>query len=303
MVEILNRCNYLIGALRDCDDIQNRTSCMHCLSNSFYAQNRDTYDCLKKLCHYTINYGPIYVSEIYHFLVQSSFLRDFIQQQRQYIKNNPQFGFNVYTQDQMIPVQLNIMSLGCGFGPDDIALNKYRDAYLDWNVYFNYYGYDKEPLWNFITQSNALPITHDLLNGMNFQNINIIFMNKFFSTLYKHGLHMSFLNVLQQEFNNLPSGSYVVFNDRNVLDETEKSATSGSFHPAMMSNGSFRLVNKYFFNVPRKAANGEDKYPMNYNNSYTAIVPAINICNTPDGLILQPMPDATQAVFFLYQKV
>ena len=67
------------------------------------------------------------------------------------------------------------MSLGCGFGPDDIALNKYRDNHLDFNVNFNYYGYDKEPLWNFITNSNALPITHDILNGINLQNIHILF--------------------------------------------------------------------------------------------------------------------------------
>lgn len=294
MVEILNRCNYLIGALRDCDDIQNRTNCITCMSNGFYVPNGDTYNCLKKLCHYTINYGPIYVSEIYHFLVRSGFLGNYIQQQRQHIKNNALFGFNIYTQDNMIPIQLNIMSLGCGFGPDDIALNKYRETHLDWNVQFNYYGYDKEPLWNFITQNNALPVTYDLLNGMNFQNINIIFINKLFSTLFNHSLHMNFLAAFNQALNTLPSGSFVIFNDINVLDITEKNSTIGSFNPSMMANGSLQSVDKYFFNV---------RNAMNFNNGYTAILPTNNICNVPNGLISQPMPDVTQAVFFLYQKV
>ncbi len=78
MLEILNRCNYLYNNLKDCEDKAINTNknddCFKCMSNSFYYQNNDTYDCLKKLCAYTINYGPIYVSEIYHFLAKSKLL-------------------------------------------------------------------------------------------------------------------------------------------------------------------------------------------------------------------------------------
>ncbi len=138
------------------------------------------------------------------------------------------------------------MSLGCGFGPDYIALNKYRENHLDWNVHFNYYGYDKEPLWNFVTQTNSLPITYDLLSGMNFQEMDIVFMNKLFSTLKNHNLHTQFLNIFQQALQTLPIDCFVVFNDTNVLDLTEKSVEQGSFHPTMISYG-LEAISKYFF--------------------------------------------------------
>lgn len=280
MIDILNRCNDLIDRLNDCEEIETRTNCRTCMSSSFYNPNADTYDCLKKLAYYTINYGPIYVSEIYHFLTTSQLLE-------------------TYFSSVIRPI--NIMSLGCGFGPDDIALNKYRNSYNLNHMNFNYIGYDKEPLWNNITQTNALPLTRDLLNGINFQNIDILFINKLFSTLKSHNLHTEFLTIFQQALSTLPIGSIIVFNDRNVLNLTEKSVDVGSFHPTMISYG-LELVAKYFFNVSREK-NGELKAPMNYNTSYIEIHNINNICTIPDGLKNPPMPEATQAVFFVYKKV
>ncbi len=286
MIEILNRCNYLIGVLKDCDDIQNKVNCPTCMSNSFYGKNNDTYNCLKKLCYYTINYGPIYVSEIYHFLVQSNFLKSFIGEKRNYIKNNQLYKFNNSTQNNMIPIYLNIMSLGCGFGPDDIALDIYRNNHLDFNIVFNYYGYDKEPLWNFVTQTNALPITYDLSNGMNFQNIDIIFINKLFSTLKKHNLHTQFLTAFQQALQTLPSSSFVVFNDINHQDmgrdEFDKFAQKNSL----------QVISKYYFPVDNA-----------YTRGYTKIDSTDNIYEIPIGLIHQPKKTVNKTIFFLYQKV
>jgi len=104
MINILNRCNSLIDELENCDDIQIRIDCPTCMHRSFYGENSDTYDCLKKLCYYTLNYGPIYVSEIFHFLTQSRFLENHFLQ---FIR------------------PINILSLGCGIGVDYMALRKY----------------------------------------------------------------------------------------------------------------------------------------------------------------------------------
>lgn len=71
-----------------------------------------------------MNYGPAYASEIYHYLAQS-----------QILENN----FNGHS--------LNVISLGCGFSPDLIALLKYiNDRGLIITV--RYLGLDNEALWN-----------------------------------------------------------------------------------------------------------------------------------------------------------
>ena len=103
MQNILNRSNQLINILPNCTyfGITPKDNCFECLRNSFYSQQNDTYNCLKKLCYYTINYGPAYVNEIYSFLQQSKLLE--------------KFNKNI----------INIYSLGSGFSPDFIAMEKY----------------------------------------------------------------------------------------------------------------------------------------------------------------------------------
>jgi len=266
MIEILNRCDDIVKTTPPNPQCHNtNTSCFDCMRNNFYSANRDTYDCLIKLAHYTINYGQIYVSEIYHFLNDSQFLetnfRNFLR-------------------------PINVMSLGCGFGPDDIALNKYRnDKQLPIN--FNYYGYDKEPLWNCITQTNALPITHDLLNSMNFQVIDILFINKLFSTLKNHSLNQIFLNIFQNSLQFLPTGSFVVFNDINHQgmgrDEFDNFAQQNSL----------KVVGKYYFDVENAFNGGYIKIQSNLN-----IYPPV-----PPTFSYSPKPTVNKSIFFLYQKV
>lgn len=288
MIDILNRCNYLYNNWIDCSDktinSNKNGDCLKCTQNNFRSLDNDSYDCLKKLCTYTMFYGSIYVSEIYHFLVQSNFLKLFIEQQRNYIKSNSLYGFNNFTQDNMIPIHLNIMSLGCGFGPDDIALNKYRGINLDWNVHFNYYGYDKEPLWNYITQSNALPITHDLLNSMNFQNVHIIFINKLFSTLKNSRLENDFLNVFKDALDGLLPGSFVVFNDVNNYKEGRDEFDNFAQRNSLQVVGKYYFYNQHF----------SDWIQLPYTN---------NICALPNNLSINTKSTFTDLVFFLYQKV
>jgi len=164
VIDILNRCRDIEAQLQAthngelCGDIIiNTHNCMmDCVQCSFYANAQDIYDCLIKLALYTINYGPIYASEIYHFLETSQLLE------------NNFLGLNR-------PIE--VMSLGCGFGPDDIALSKYRDSHR-LNIDFNYLGYDIEPRWNDITGTNALPIIHNVLSGFTCEGVDILFQHK-----------------------------------------------------------------------------------------------------------------------------
>ncbi|MFX4232672.1 hypothetical protein ACOL24_02310 [Aliarcobacter butzleri] len=287
MIEILNRCNYLYNNLTDCIDKdineKKNNDCLTCTQNNFRGMDNDSYNCLKKLCTYTMFYGPLYVDEIYNFLVQENFLTNFISQIRNNIKQDCTNEFSVFTEDYKVPVSLNIMSLGCGFGPDDIALNKYRDTYLDWNVNFNYYGYDKEPLWNFITQSNALPITADLLMGMNFQYVHILFINKLFSTLRNLRLGGNFLTVLGNALQNLPLGSFVIFNDINNENEGRE-----EFNDFAIKNN-LQAISKYYIGK--------------YTGNYTPLQMNCNVTNLINNPAISPKNFLNQTVFFLYKKV
>ncbi|MCG3710369.1 hypothetical protein L5F64_02545 [Aliarcobacter butzleri] len=287
MVEILNRCNYLYNNLKDCIDKsineKKNGNCLICTKNNFHGLQNDSYDCLKKLSTYTMFYGPLYVNEIYNFLVQSNFLKSYIEEQRNIIKNSLFSGYDNSTPDNLIPIFLNIMSLGCGFGPDDIALNKYRDNHLDWNVNFNYYGYDKEPLWNFITQNNALPITVDLLMGMNFQNVHILFINKLFSTLRNFNLGENFLTVLGNALQNLPPDSFVIFNDINNRVEGRD-----AFNDFAISNN-LQEINKYYFD--------------GYTGNYIKLEMNDNVVNLINNPAVANKDYLNQTIFFLYKKV
>lgn len=268
MIDILNRCDELINQLDDCQDIEERQNCPTCMSTSFYNPNMDTYNCLKKLAYYTINYGPIYISEIYHFLNKSKLLETIIEE-----NGDPE------------TLDLNIKSFGCGFAPDDIALNKYRKNNNLNNLNFNYFGSDIEPLWKYITNTNAVPIIHDVLDGISFNNVNIVFLNKIFSTLKNHDLADDFLEKLEDAIINLPEGSYLVFNDIN-----NNKMGRDDFHDFAI-NTELTLVKKYYFNVEGA-----------YTGDFSAIDDINNICIIPETLTHSPKEVVNKTVIFLYKK-
>ena len=125
MQAVLSSSDRIYRAQSCCHDDERECNCYNCLHMTFYSPTGpDTYNCLKKLCFYAMNYGPAYASEIYHYLAQS-----------QILENN----FNGHS--------LNVISLGCGFSPDLIALLKYiNDRGLIITV--RYLGLDNEALWN-----------------------------------------------------------------------------------------------------------------------------------------------------------
>ena len=176
MTNVLNKCSEIIQENKDkYDNYEEKKICLDCVKGNFRSYNRDTYDCVEKLAHYTIFYGPIYVSEIYHFLRESQILEN-----------------NFLEFDKSI----NVMSLGCGFGPDKIALEKYRkDKWLD--IEFYYTGYDIEPLWLEISSplmTGVPEIKNIIKDNFDCSETNIIFLNKVFSTLKNNDLHEDFLD-------------------------------------------------------------------------------------------------------------
>lgn len=284
MIDILQRCNFLYTNLMDCEDKHSNeikeNDCYKCTKNNYQHLNNDHYDCLKKLCVYTMFYGTQYVNEIYTFLKTSNFLNQFIQDRRQISICSQTYTMDTSSSD--IPVFFNVLSLGCGFGPDDIALSKYKDDFLDANVIFNYYGYDKEPLWNYITQTNSKPITYDILQGLSFLGFDIVFINKLFSTLKKNRLSSTFLEILRNNLNSLPIGSYIIYNDINHPNEGRD-----EFNDFLIENN-FECIAKYYID--------------GYTGDYIKLE-LENICQVPDELSITPRNYDIKTIIFLYKKV
>ena len=264
MINILNRCSQIYQNQRCCHHDGRFCDCMNCIQDGFYNNDNDAYNCLKRLCIYTINYGPAYVSEIYHFLSASQVISRF----------------------KSICDEVNVLSIGCGFAPDFIALTKY--IYNERiNLKIMYTGYDIENNWQNITSGiiNNVPIIHNALDGFSLDGFQIIFLNKLFSTLKQNNQSDNFLNILARECrDSMSNGALLVFNDINHWakgrDEFD-SKISRMLNP----------IGKYYFNV-REA----------YNNNYTEIPQTHNICQIPSGLPVNPLQVVTKSVFFLYQK-
>ena len=254
--------------MNNCNVYEQREGCFNCLRNSFYNSQYDTYECLKKLCYYTINYGPAYVNEIYTFLLESKLLE-------------------IFNKDI-----INIYSLGSGFSPDFIAMEKYiQNNSVNFSMFY-YFGFDIEPLWREIMR-DAVPILADLTAvPINYNNVDIIFINKLFSTLKNHNLHNDFFERLKKDLHTLPSGSYIVFNDINYQqmgrDEFDQFITSEGFD----------VIEKFFFNIENA-----------YTGNYTPMPTNINVCEIPDNLTdelnqfdFNPKITPNKTIFFLYKK-
>jgi hypothetical protein len=265
MTNVLNRCIELINETEERhDSYAENKMCLACLTDSFKGSKNDTYSCLEKLAYYAIYYGPMYVSEIYHFLKES-----------QIIENNF-LG---------LKRPINIMSLGCGFGPDNIALHKHcKDKWLD--VEYNYKGYDIEPLWGEISSAvmqNVPELKNIVEDEFDCRETDIIFMNKVFSTLKNNGLHEDFLSNFRDQLDDFPIGSLIIYNDINHYDTRDK------FEKFMLQN-SFKCNQKYY------AYNS-------YGDDWIKLENTNNIIDVPEGLPISPRSDSVDLVFYVYEKI
>jgi len=167
--------------------------CQECLNIDF-NEGPDNYDCYKKMNYYVLKYGSAFISEIYHYLNISKILEPYKGQ------------------------RINVLSLGCGFCPDYYALWQYiTDNEL--GISLSYCGIDKSEYWD-STRLNISDIKYqksDLTDPFSFENCQIIMMNKVFSTIYKHKLHIVFLQNLEAAINTMDKNSVLIFNDVNSV--------------------------------------------------------------------------------------
>ncbi|MFA6009671.1 MAG: hypothetical protein WC799_06795 [Desulfobacteraceae bacterium] len=263
MQNILLQTNEMYRNLACCHTDGRICYCYNCLEGGYYGLDPDTYACLKKLCYYTMNFGPAYSTEIYNYL-----------------------DFSKLLETNFLDCAVNVISLGCGFGSDRIALNKYiNDKNL--NIQFNYVGIDIEEHWRVISQMTELQfyIQNIINNPVSLVDCNIVFINKLFSTLKNRNLDEMFLNVFVNfMLNTLPDNSFIIFNDVNHRD-LGRDQFDNRISPLM------KEVSKFFYNIPGA-----------YTGNYQAIPNTENVFIIPEGLSVNPKPDVTKSVFFQYKK-
>lgn len=262
MIELLNRCNTYRANNGCCHTDGRACNCYPCLQSGFYGMP-DHYDCRKKLCYYVLNYGPSYASEIYHYLAASQILESFVPR-----------GV------------VNILSLGCGFAPDLIAIDKYiRNNNLQLRV--NYTGVDASDCWQPSRYVNATSVFHtgDVAAYMRMNGFDIVFMVKLFSTLLQNNQHQQFLQLLHTTITNeLSAGSYLVFNDVNSWKKGRD-----IFHNSIRQH--FTGLRQYYFADPP------------YHGDNWIHIPSQQIAfDIPANLTVNPLREIRQTVVFEYRK-
>ncbi|MBF0407611.1 MAG: hypothetical protein HQM10_09675 [Candidatus Riflebacteria bacterium] len=240
-------------------------SCRECCQPTYYGQ-KESYSCIKKSCYYVMNYGPSYASEIFHFLNMNPFIKN--------------LGKN----------QVNVLSLGCGFGSDLLAIEKYLVTNLIKGK-VDYHGIDIEKNWELLRppkfSSNfcTADVFHELPK-IDLSKYNVIFLNKFFSTLLNIGRHEEFLKLFSEKIKTAwGKNCFVVFNDVNHFK-----LGRDFFHNHMKTI--FQKSYQYYFKL--KGA---------YNNNFEAIEEYKNVFEVPDLLPKSSLPTVTKTVFFLYENV
>lgn len=197
--QLLDDCDIRAQNMPNCASWDQWThSCDSCISSMYYEGGADDYSCKKGAYLYTLKYGPAYIAEIISFLSDSRILENFNKK------------------------CLKIFSLGGGMGTDYLAINKYMcDSSL--NIAIDYTLYDLSQSWQFVrdlySHPNMVEYNCDILqNNIDMSGVDIVFINKLYSTLLKNEQNMDFINWLQRQVINLSPGAVVVFNDINHKD-------------------------------------------------------------------------------------
>ena len=219
MNNILKKCNKIIEEnIQTYDTYKDNNKCLACLQYNYNPSGNDKYDCLVKVAYYSIFYGRLYVSEIYYFLKKSQILEK--------IMNNKK--------------DIKVLSLGCGFMPDLIAIDKYKNDMWLKDVEIGYQGYDIEALWKEIVLCPQCFEIKDVVNdSFDCTDVDIVFINKLFSSLNSDLEKTLFLENFISATNNLPANSLIIFNDRSEFALIDK------FRNAIPES-LFDLIGKYY---------------------------------------------------------
>lgn len=219
MNNILKKCNKIIEEnIQTYDTYKDNNKCLACLQYNYNPNGNDKYDCLVKVAYYSIFYGRLYVSEIYYFLKKSQILDK--------IMNNKK--------------DIKVLSLGCGFMPDLTAIDKYKNDMWLKDVEIGYQGYDIEALWKEIALCSQCFEIKDVVNdSFDCTDVDIVFINKLFSSLNSDLEKTLFLENFTSTINNLPANSLIIFNDRSEFTLIDK------FRKAIPES-LFDLIGKYY---------------------------------------------------------
>jgi hypothetical protein len=262
MIDLLNKCDNLYRNTPCCHDDGRYCNCHDCLEQDWYG-GQDEYPCRRMHFYYILNYGPSYSSEIYNYLEHSKIL-----------ENN----FNSKT--------IKILSLGCGFSPELLAIKKYiNDKQLSIRV--RYTGVDKSTVWKETRMSirGTTYIDGDILDGFSLVGFDLIFVVKLFSTLKNNSNHMQFLELLKEEIGtNLNDDSFLIFVDVN-LDIKGRDIFNNTISPL------FENKRHFFYKIDRA-----------YTGTYTSIPSLNNVFDIPDNLAVSPKRTVCKTVIFEYGK-
>lgn len=194
--DALKQCDKKLNSLPCCKTDNTPCDCVVSLTED-YNSRPDSYNCLKKMNTYALRYGPAYMSEIYHYLVESDFKRLFSDK------------------------KLRIVSLGCGFSPDYYAMEEYIATYSPESK-IKYFGVDNSTCWDTArpVKNNCFYKEIDLTSKFKFsEKVDVVIISKVFSTLYRNNKHTDFLKNLKHAIKNtLKKGAIVIFVDINHRD-------------------------------------------------------------------------------------
>ncbi len=263
MLTFLSKCDQIFQQLQ-CP-LKNE-SCQDCFTDAYYNGGQDDYSCLKGCYYYAMHYGPAYISEVYHFLSASKLL------------------------EKVGKGSIKIASMGGGIGTDLWAVKEYKKnnklAFTG-----SYRIWDKEKQWQnvidrYSSKIKIIPV--DLSKqSVDFEDVDIVFINKLFSTLINQKLSNAFLDFLGESLKTLQKGAYIVFNDVNYKDKGRD-----KFHDFMLSLGTFSVQEQFYFPI-FNAFTGSYK-PINNTN-------IIYDCSSL-SLSCDVMDTVRKTVFFYYKK-
>lgn len=265
MEELLLRCDRNLSSLPCCHNDGRDCNCCDCLRAGFFdAAMPDRYECPKKMNSYVLNYGASYASEFYHYLEISHILDEF-----------------------QVNAQVRILSLGCGFAPDLIAISRYTRAHqLPLNI--EYHGIDNSVHWESARYSNEYSTfsIQDVLSELSFNNYDIVVMAKVFSTIYRSNNSRSFLrNFTRAVSTQLNDGAFVIFNDIN-----SRNMGRDYFHSSVKRY--FRNMRQFFFG-DRQDWTDRDWIQIPHDEIVFSI---------PRGLSITPLNTLINTVVFEYRK-
>lgn len=263
MDHLLLECNKNLETMPCCHKDKRVCNCYNCLKGGFF-EGQDSYNCKKKLSYYVVNYGPSFASELYHYFDKSHILETLSA------RNSG----------------IKILSLGCGFAPDLVAISKYLEM-KTLSINYTYHGIDLSQNWDCCRYTNkyATFSIDDVLSNITLENYDLIFVTKLFSTLKKNKQHLLFRKTLIDAISTqMLSESVLVFCDINSKWEGR------DLFDNYVEN-EFNSVRRYCFTNPK------------YTPSNCTVIQNTDVVfKIPNGLKISPLMSTTNVVCFEYTK-